>query len=128
MDRKLDKGLYVTNHLLLICTFLLNVIDLLPESPVYVNGEAALLYDVCSQAEVAASSYSRRRYRHQVTYYYIDPAEEDSSDHILGHTHMRPVNHMLFVFYMGEKQMLHNVLSNGSTNMTTLTPFPQDCY
>ncbi len=94
--------------------FALDGIDLLPELPLCTAGEVAMLYDDCVQAEVAAITYSKGKYRNQVTHYYFNPAEEDSDqdhEYIYGHTALQRGDRVLFI-QKGDKDVLHKILSN----------------
>jgi len=94
--------------------FALNGIDLLPELPSYVHGEVAMLYMDYLQAEAAAITYSKGRFRNQVVCYNSIPAEEDSDrdeNIVFGHTDLQRGDRVMFV-QLGDKQMLHKVLSN----------------
>ena len=94
--------------------FARNSIDLLPELPLCTAGEVAMLYDDCVQAEVAAISYSKGKYRDQVTRYFLNPAEEDSDqehEYIHGHTALQRGDQVLFI-QKGDKDVLHKILSN----------------
>ena len=99
--------------------FALNGIDLLPELPSYVDEEVAMLYMEYVQAEAAAITYSKGRFRNQVICYYIIPAEEDSDrveGIVSGHTDLQRGDRVMFV-QLGDKQMLHKVLSNAPFGM-----------
>ncbi|DBB03301.1 TPA: hypothetical protein ACH3X3_010688 [Trebouxia sp. C0006] len=94
--------------------FALNGIDLLPELPLCTAGEVAMFYDDFVQAEVAAITYSKAKYKNQVVNYFLDPAEEDSeqeSENIPGHTALHRGDRDLFI-QKGDKDVLHRILSN----------------
>lgn len=94
--------------------FALNGIDLLPELPLCTAGEVAIFYDDFVQAEVAAITYSKGKYKYQVVNYFLDPAEEDSDQEheiIPGHTALQRGDRVLFI-QKGDKDLLHRILSN----------------
>ena len=94
--------------------FALNGIDLLPELPFYIHGEVAVLYEALTQAEIAAITYTKGKFRHQVISYHVNSAAKDSDeeeDLVYGHTELQRGDQVLFVQF-GTKQMSHRILSN----------------
>ncbi len=92
----------------------LNGIDLLPDLPSYVDWEVVMLYMKNTLAETAAITYSKGRFRNQVTCYYLNPAEEDidcDEDSVSGHTDLQRGDRVMFV-QLGDKQVLYRNLSN----------------